>query len=93
MDDIHEALSTGSFKFEGSGAEAQKNSIRISLGKNSQTFVRLPGTDLFGLVEWYGAGAKKARRSSGAAKEDSGADSAEEESGTDADNEVPDILG
>jgi hypothetical protein len=54
VDEIHEALSQGSFAFETAGLEAQKNSIRISLGKNSVTFVKLPNTDLFGLVEWYG---------------------------------------
>jgi hypothetical protein len=59
IDDIHVALSEGSFAFEGSGADAQKNGIRISLGKNSPVFVRLPNSDLFGLVEWYGARARK----------------------------------
>jgi hypothetical protein len=54
VEDIHEALFQGTFNFESSGAEAQKAGIRISLGKNSATFVRLPNTDLFGLVEWYG---------------------------------------
>ncbi|HEY1709246.1 MAG TPA: hypothetical protein VGG10_13335 [Rhizomicrobium sp.] len=54
VDEIHDALTQGSFDFGTSGADAQKNSIRISLGKNSAVFVRLPNTDLFGLVEWYG---------------------------------------
>ena len=54
VDDIHEALMQGTFNFETTGADAQKNGIRISLGKNSAAFVRLPNTDLFGLVEWYG---------------------------------------
>jgi hypothetical protein len=54
VDEIHDALAEGSFGFETNGADAQKNSIRISLGKNSAAFVRLPNTDLFGLVEWYG---------------------------------------
>lgn len=54
VDDIHSALMDGSFSFETSGADAQKNSIRISLGKNSATFVRLPNSELFGLPEWYG---------------------------------------
>lgn len=92
VDDIHEALSTGSFKFEGSGAEAQKNSIRISLGKNSQTFVRLPNTDLFGLVEWYpGMGGKKSGRKS--AGKDSAAETAEEESGAEVEADASDVLG
>jgi len=85
VDEIHDALSAGSFKFEGNGAEAQKNSIRISLGKNSQTFVRLPGTDLFGLVEWYpGMGGKKSGRKSATGKESV---SAEDEEGTAAEGD------
>jgi hypothetical protein len=54
LDEIHDALMQGTFNFETSGVEAQKNSIRISLGKNSALFARLPNTDLFGLAEWYG---------------------------------------
>jgi len=61
VDDIFEALSQGSFGFETNGAENQKNSIRISLGKNSVTFVKLPNSDLFGLVEWYGRPAPRRR--------------------------------
>jgi hypothetical protein len=60
VDDIHEALQQGTFDFGANGAEAQKQSIRISLGKNSAAFVRLPSTDLFGLVEWY-PGLRKAK--------------------------------
>ncbi len=59
VDDIHEALVSGSFAFEGGGADAQKHSIRTSLGKNSAMFVKLPGTDLFGLTEWYGGRAQR----------------------------------
>lgn len=64
VDDIHEALVAGSFAFDTSGAEQQKNSIRISLGKNSAVFVKLPGTELFGLREWYGTGSGGGRRPS-----------------------------
>jgi hypothetical protein len=64
VDDIHEALSQGSFAFETSGETQQKNSIRISLGKNSAAFVKLPNSDLFGLVEWYGKRAGKPGRKS-----------------------------
>jgi len=66
VDDIHDALTQGTFNFETSGVEAQKNSIRISLGKNSAAFVRLPNTDLFGLVEWYGKKPGKPGRKSSA---------------------------
>jgi hypothetical protein len=61
VDEIFEALTQGSFSFETSGADSQKNSIRISLGKNSVTFVKLPNSDLFGLVEWYGGRAPRRR--------------------------------
>jgi len=61
VDAIHDYLSEGSFSFETSGIEQQKNSIRISLVKNSVTFVKLPGSDLFGLVEWYGKRAPRRR--------------------------------
>jgi hypothetical protein len=53
VDDIHTALSQGSFAFGTSGIDNQKNSIRISLGKNSTVFAKLPNSDLFGLAEWY----------------------------------------
>lgn len=67
VDAIHDHLLQGSFNFETTGADSQKNSIRISLGKNSVTFVKLPGSDLFGLVEWYGGKrSKPGRRATGA---------------------------
>lgn len=40
--------------------------MRISLGKNSAAFVRLPNTDLFGLIEWYGKKAGKPGRKAAA---------------------------
>jgi len=66
VDEIHDALTQGSFDFEATGAESQKNAIRISLGKNSLTFVKLPNTDLFGLVEWYGPKPRKPGRKASA---------------------------
>jgi hypothetical protein len=59
VDEIYTSLCEGSFAFDSSGVEPQKNGIRISLGKNSVTFVKLPNSDLFGLVEWYGARPRK----------------------------------
>jgi hypothetical protein len=53
VDDIREALLQGTYNFGTTNIEAQKQSIRISLGKNSGVFVKLPNTDLFGLLEWY----------------------------------------
>ncbi|SHG43055.1 hypothetical protein [Bradyrhizobium erythrophlei] len=62
VDDIQEALLQGAFDFGTANSENQKQSIRISLGKNSVTFVRIPNSDLFGLLEWY-PGLKKAGKS------------------------------
>lgn len=69
VDEIHDAMLQGTFNFETTGADAQKNGIRISLGKNSAAFVRLPNTDLFGLIEWYGKKPGKPGRKSGAESE------------------------
>jgi hypothetical protein len=85
VDEIHEALVQGSFNFGTSGAENQKNSIRISLGKNSAAFVRLPNSDLFGLVEWYGGRPKKAKKnSSGGSSSEETENEAEEPAAGDA---------
>jgi hypothetical protein len=54
VEEIREALLQGTYDFGTTNAEQQRQSIRISLGKNSTTFVKLPNTDLFGLPEWYG---------------------------------------
>jgi hypothetical protein len=54
VDEIRDALLQGTYDFGTTNAEQQRQSIRISLGKNSVTFVKLPNTDLFGLPEWYG---------------------------------------
>ncbi|SRR6266851_314922 len=54
VDEIRESLLQGTYDFGTTNTEQQKQSIRISLGKNSTTFIRLPNTDLFGLAEWYG---------------------------------------
>ena len=85
VDEIHDALLQGTFDFETTGADAQKNGIRISLGKNSAAFVRLPNTDLFGLIEWYGKKPGKPARKSNAANADTGVaaepESAQEEEG------------
>jgi hypothetical protein len=89
VDEIHEALSDGSFSFETSGADAQKNSIRISLGKNSTAFVRLPNSDLFALPEWFGKRPGKTGRKAGTESSPSASqpeDDREEPSGATTEN-------
>jgi hypothetical protein len=53
VDEIHEAMTQGSYAFETTPIESQKTGIRISIGKNTTAFVKLPNSDSFGLVEWY----------------------------------------
>ncbi|MDD5585388.1 MAG: hypothetical protein PHY92_00335 [Alphaproteobacteria bacterium] len=65
-DEIYEALKAGGYGFDSRNSiDAQKNGVKIALGKNSQTFTRVPNSDLFGLVEWYGVRGKKATKKSG----------------------------
>jgi hypothetical protein len=62
VDEIHEALTQGSYDFGTNDIEAQKHGVRTSIGKNSVTFVKLPNSDKFGLVDWYGARARRVVR-------------------------------
>jgi hypothetical protein len=61
VDDIRDALLQGTYDFGTTNADQQKQGIRIALGKNSAAFVKLPNTDLFGLVEWYGQRPRRQR--------------------------------
>lgn len=70
VEEIHEALLSGGYSFESTNADAQKHSIRTSLGKNTLTFVRLPNSDLFGLTDWYGG--PKTRKGLARKQEDNG---------------------
>lgn len=83
VDEIYDALTQGTFNFETSGADAQKNGVRISLGKNSTTFVKLPNTDLFGLVEWYGKRPGKPGRKASNGEPTPSAGTGEAEEGSD----------
>lgn len=53
-EEILEGLKKGGFDFEGQNwrEEARLRNLAISLGKNTQIFIRLP-SDAFGLVKWY----------------------------------------
>jgi hypothetical protein len=53
VDEIHDALLQGAYDFGPGNADQQKRGISIALGKNTAVFVRLPNSDLFGLLEWY----------------------------------------
>lgn len=54
LDDIYEALKDGGYDLKTSGPteEDQKRGVAITLGKNSQTFHKLPTGD-YGLLAWY----------------------------------------
>lgn len=49
--EIVEGLKRGGFDF-GKTKELDR-AVSISLGKNTQSFVQLPNSDAFGLLEWY----------------------------------------
>ena len=88
VDEIRDALTQGSYDFGNGDLEAQKQGIRISLGKNSVTFVKLPNSDKFGLVDWYGLRRRTRPRlaeslASDAATDDQSAD--DQSASTDAD--------
>jgi hypothetical protein len=46
-------MTQGSYAFETASIESQKAGIRISIGKNTTAFVKLPNSDSFGMVDWY----------------------------------------
>jgi hypothetical protein len=54
LDDIFSALKEGGYDLKASGdkEEDQKRGVAIAIGKNSQTFHRLPTGD-YGLISWY----------------------------------------
>jgi hypothetical protein len=54
VDEIHQALLAGGYKFEAATEEIAKRGLRISLTKNSHSFHKLP-SGLYGLREWYPA--------------------------------------
>lgn len=51
-EEIHSALEQGGFEFESRDKTVAMNSLKISLGKSSHTFKRLPNGK-YGLNEWY----------------------------------------
>ena len=52
VNDIYDTLLQGGFKFDTSNEENRKRNLRISLGKNTAQFHKLPN-GMFGLTEWY----------------------------------------
>lgn len=57
IDELHEDLKSGGFKFTGSSGndENTKRGIKIALTKNTAQFVKI-GDDTYGLKAWYGSG-------------------------------------
>lgn len=66
VDDLHAALIRGNFDFGTTDKDAQKRALRISLGKNVVAFRKLPHSDMYGLVEWYGGRARTRGKSADA---------------------------
>ena len=83
--EIYESLKTHGYQFEAKTAENAKRGLRISLGKSSHTFHKLPN-GLYGLLDWYpelkDSGTEKARGDVGDVKNggsDEGKEDAEKE--------------
>lgn len=53
LNDLYEAMKAGGFEFESKDPEIARRSVAITLGKNTQTFTRVPSTGSWGLAEWY----------------------------------------
>lgn len=54
--------SQGGFEFESKDPDTARRGVAITLGKNTQTFIRVPSTGCWGLAEWY-PNARRARQS------------------------------
>lgn len=53
LQDLYEAMKAGGFEFDSRDPETARRSIAITLGKNTQTFIKVPSTGSWGLTEWY----------------------------------------
>jgi hypothetical protein len=53
LGDLYEAMKAGGFEFDNKDPEVARRSVAITLGKNTQTFTRVPSTGSWGLAEWY----------------------------------------
>lgn len=78
LDDIFGALKTGGFDLDQISVKSdtdQKRGLSIMLGKNSQTFIRLPNDD-WGLQEWYPGykDKRKKKAENGNGKDEAGED-------------------
>jgi hypothetical protein len=71
LDEIFSALKEGGYDFRSSGdrEDDQKRGVAIALGKNSQTFHRLPTGD-FGLTTWYPGVREKRQKTETSAQAD-----------------------
>lgn len=90
IDDIYSVLVEGGFNFPSNDPEKQKQGLAVSLGKNTIAFRKLP-SGLFGLAEWYGGGARSARRSKRHIDLDSVADDLGSNTDANLDDHDPDV--
>lgn len=58
LNELYEAMKAGGFEFDSKDPETARRSVAITLGKNTQTFIKVPSTGYWGLAEWY-PGAKR----------------------------------
>ncbi len=83
---IYEVLQSGGFEFSSRSKEVAIQGLSVSIGKNSDSFVKLPN-GLIGVKEWYGVSGKKGRtKSPGSAETEDTEDTNNEPTDTPADS-------
>jgi len=94
--EIYEALKLGGYQFDATNEDYAKRGVRHSLGKNTQTFHKVPNGE-FGLVEWYPAAKKvKVKNSlttSGRDEDEDEGDKNDDDDEKNDDDDVPSLFG
>lgn len=72
VNEIFAALKDGGFHFEAKNDDNAKRGLRISLSKNTASFIKVPGgaEGAFGLADWYPAAKVKAPEATADVEED-----------------------
>jgi hypothetical protein len=69
--DLYEAMKAGGFEFDNKDPEIARRNVAITLGKNTQTFTRVPSTGSWGLAEWYPNAGKRNKTIASVSTQDS----------------------